>query len=89
MVGAGSEGGDLRLVAGLGDGVDQVLRAGALGVVVNLDAGRGEVHLHVFDAGELANLLLDLGDARGAGEALGAKDGVGGGLRGHGVSFRG
>src|SRR5699024_1123458 len=53
---------------------------------VDLDAAGGELHADVLHALESADLLLDLGDAGGAAEALGAEDGVGagGGGGGHG-----
>lgn len=67
----GSESRRRSLVASLGNGGNNVIDGGLGLVVVDLDAGRGEVDLHILDTLELANLLFDLLDTRGAGEALG------------------
>src|SRR5699024_3144286 len=66
-----------RRVSGFGDGGDDVVDRSLRLVVVDFDACRGDVHRHGFDTGELADLLLDLLHARGAGEAFCAKQGVG------------
>src|SRR5699024_2443900 len=78
-----SEGRGSGLVAGLRDGSDNVLDRNAFDVVVDLDAGGGEMDLHVLDTLQASDLLLDLGHAGGAGESFGPQDGVGGGRVGH------
>src|SRR5699024_1892309 len=72
------------LVAGLGHCGDDFVHGGAFGVVVDFDARGGEVDLHVLDALETADLLLDLGDAGRAGEPFGPQDSVCGGGGAHG-----
>src|SRR5664279_4146355 len=59
-------------VSRLGDGSDQVVDADGV-VVVDLDARGSEVDLHVLDAVETTDSLLDLRHTRRAGEAFGAK----------------
>src|SRR5450759_3954015 len=74
-----SEGGRAGGVAGLGDRCDQLVDADQGRVVVDLDAGGGEVHLHGGHAVQAPDPLLDLRYAGRAGKALGAQDRVGGG----------
>src|SRR5690606_19667430 len=74
---ARSERRGLGRVAGLCHGRDEGLDVRRLRVVVDLDALRGEVDLDGVDAVDTAHLLLDLGDARRAREALGAQDSAG------------
>src|SRR5699024_2370482 len=78
-----SEGRGSGLVAGLRDGSDNVLDRNAFDVVVDLDAGGGEMDLHVLDTLQASDLLLDLGHAGGAGESFVSQDGVGVGRVGH------
>src|SRR5690606_19948163 len=66
-------------VARLRDGCDQGVDIGDGRIVADLDTRGGEVHLHRLHAGQSADALLDLAHARGAGEALGAQHGGGGG----------
>ncbi|MPM53316.1 hypothetical protein SDC9_100083 [bioreactor metagenome] len=73
---AGLEGGRSCHIAGLGHRSHQVLDARQRRIVVDLNASRGEVHLHRRHAVQAPHLLLDLGHARGAGEALGPQDGA-------------
>src|SRR5690625_1171775 len=77
--GTGSEGRRRGRVTGLGDRGDDLVGGGKGGVVIDLDAAGGELHADAANALQTADLLLDLGDAGGAAEALGAEDGVGGG----------
>lgn len=71
------ERGGLRLIAGLIDSSNEIVDGTSCLIVVDLNATRGEVHRHVLDAIELADLLLDLGHARRARETLGAQQSVG------------
>src|SRR5665647_410782 len=81
-----SEGDRAGGVAGLGDRRDQLVDADQGRVVVDLDAGGGEVHLYGGHAVKPPDLLFDLRNAGRAGEALGAQDrvGVGGSGGAHG-----
>src|SRR5699024_12590836 len=82
-----SEGRGSGLVAGLRDGSDNVLDRNAFDVVVDLDAGGGEMDLHVLDTLQASDLLLDLGHAGGEGESFGPQVGVGGGRVGSGRAW--
>src|SRR5690606_2272937 len=62
MAATGSEGGRLRAVTDVLYGLDEPLNRSHRGVVVDLDAPAGEVHLHGRDAWQATDLLLDLGD---------------------------
>src|SRR5699024_15770 len=82
----GSESRRCGFVTGLADRGDDLVGGGDGGVVIDLDTAGGELHADVLDALQAADLLLDLGHAGRAAEALGAEDGVGagGGGGGHG-----
>src|SRR5690606_687777 len=56
----GSDGRRCRPVAGLRDGGDEVVDRRLRLVVIDFDTARREVHLHVLDAFQAADLLLDL-----------------------------
>src|SRR5699024_8142681 len=84
----GSEDGRGCLIAGRADRGDDLVGAGDGGVVIDLDAAGGELHAHVLDAREAADLLLDLGDTAGTAEARGAEDRVGDGSGGGGHDVR-
>src|SRR5699024_8561456 len=83
--GSGSEGRRGRDVAGPADGGGDLVDGGHCGVVLDLDPARGELDADAPHAPQAADLLLDLGDAGGAAEALGAEEraGDGGGGGGH------
>src|SRR5690606_10374230 len=66
----------LRLITGPADGLNQRILAGVLRVMLHHDAAGGEVHLGVVDAVEALRLALNLGDAGGAGQVLGAQGGL-------------
>src|SRR5690554_515331 len=59
-----------RLVAGLVDRGYQVVHRHLRGVVVDLDSRGRELHLHIIDAVDAADLLFDFLHARRAGKAF-------------------
>ena len=60
---------------------------GQTSIMVNFDSAGREVNGHVFHALDAANLLLNFGDAGGAGETFGTKNSVGRSSHGKYLSF--